>query len=681
MCFMALAHADSVPLGEVRFEGDLPFSESFARKRVDFPKGVVLDSEMAQAAAERLRISCLNRRYPLAHVSWQAVMMEEESPHLALIFLVEPGLRGRLQALRFEGNRALSADKLSEGLLVRKRSGLWARVTGRDILLPDLLGQDHDALLRHYQHEGYADASIGEPILEWVDALGGFRLTWPILHEGPSYRIGSVRFDGDVLTPIERLGSAVDAQVGDVYDHQQIELDAGNLIAACRQLGHAFAVADAEVTLDADSAQADILFRIHAGKRPKLRDIHVQGLERTNERIVLREISLAPGEVFDATALELAVARLSLLPMFSQAPVLLDGAAEDPYFDIIVDVQERKTGRFELGYAHDSDAGGAFQWQVLDRNLALRPWFRGQALQGTLGLTWGSSIVRIETGLRNPRIGHSFWDVAGQAFFEDQDYLSNYYSQRSHGGHLLFGRPLGKTQRLELGYETEVIALYDFDEEWLDVFEEFDENVRLTSVVALWRMNRTDTMFRPTRGFRLEAGLRAGSRALGGNTDVLRSRLTATGFVSPFWEHVTSLRLEASSVYPYGETEDVPAALRLHWGGSNNLRGFESRSVSPLDDDGVPVGGLSGWLAVFEHLVPIGSRLDLALYVEAGDVGPEAFVFTGDGPVANYGVGLLVRAHNFPVRLDFAIPFEVVANDRQNEKGKGRFSFSAGYRY
>jgi outer membrane protein assembly factor BamA len=72
-------------------------------------------------------------------------------------------------------------------------------------------------------------------------------------------------------------------------------------------------------------------------------------------------------------------------------------------------------------------------------------------------------------------------------------------------------------------------------------------------------------------------------------------------------------------------------------------------------------------------------RLDVSVYADAGDVGGEAWRFSGEGPVSNWGGGLVIRAENFPVRVDVAFPLETLEGDRANEPGGAHVSFSAGY--
>jgi outer membrane protein assembly factor BamA len=151
--------------------------------------------------------------------------------------------------------------------------------------------------------------------------------------------------------------------------------------------------------------------------------------------------------------------------------------------------------------------------------------------------------------------------------------------------------------------------------------------------------------------------------------------------LSPIFRHVLSLRGGITSVDPYGGTDEVALPLRTYLGGSRNLRGFEYHSVSPLDEAGRPIGGESAWWATAEYRIPLLRWLDIAIYADVGDVSMDAYSFSGDGPVSNWGIGALIQAEEFPVRFDLATPIQTIEGDRQNEKGKPHLSFSAAYRF
>jgi outer membrane protein assembly factor BamA len=121
--------------------------------------------------------------------------------------------------------------------------------------------------------------------------------------------------------------------------------------------------------------------------------------------------------------------------------------------------------------------------------------------------------------------------------------------------------------------------------------------------------------------------------------------------------------------------------LREWLGGVETLRGFEYKSVSPYSQEGIPVGGKSAWWAGAEYMIPLGKFLDLSLYYELGNVSPESWDLTSDYLASDWGIGLLARAENFPIRFDLAFPVQVPKGDMQNKQGDPLFSFSVGYTF
>lgn len=676
-----VAFAQAPLIGEIRFHGELPFSEAKARSLAALRVGWGFEPAKAQAAADRLRDACRNRDRPLATVTWRAEPPKERRG-VIVHFDVMAGPRGRLREVRFAGRESISAAALQSALAVLPPTGgIREYMTGRGALQVEKLIQDRQALLNRYRQFGHADAEIGPAELEWVKALGGFRVTWPIIREGPVYTLGFIRFATGALPAPKLLDSIIRLNAGDRYDPFKVESARQRLEEHYRDQGHAFASVRIEAARNAGAARIDLLISILPGLKPRLHAVRVGGNEKTDDLIIRREISLQTGDVFDHAALQLAQARLAGLPMFSDVKIDYLGGPESTDFDLDVKVRERKTGRFEMGYVYGEMEGGAVQLNILEDNLALTPPFRGRAYQGRLGTTVGSNIMRFEAGVFNPRTRLSYWNTDVSVFYEDNEYISEWYNQLSMGGSLMAGHPLGRRHMVSTGYAYTDYDLYDMDPEYEASLATPETDIRLTSWVLAWTMDHTDRAFRPTRGVRARANLQFGNRALGGDTDVIQTHAEATFYTSPYGEHVISLRAAMRSVDPYGDTETVAMPLRLYLGGANNLRGFEYRSVSPQDEESRLVGGESIWWATLEYLLPVHRRIDVALYYDVGDVAGSAYEFSGEGPVSNWGIGLLLRAENFPVRFDVAIPIETLDGDLNNEVGKPNLSFSAGYRF
>ena len=302
------------------------------------------------------------------------------------------------------------------------------------------------------------------------------------------------------------------------------------------------------------------------GSRPLLRQILISGNTTTAERIIRREIALQPGQRFELEAMQETMARLSALPMFSQVEVSSQGAPDLPFFDLGVEVVERRTGRVETGVVYGEAEGFAFQVNLIEQNLSLAPPFRGEALQANLGLTLGTEAIRGDAAIRNPRLLDSRWSLDIQASYEDSKTISDYYDQQTYPASLFVTHPLGRRQMLSTGYGVSGYDVYNLEETGEPLMEPSllnNQELLLTSWLFAWNMDYTDRTIRPTRGARLRASLGLGAQALGGDTDVIQTEVGASLFLSPIFRHVLSVRGGITSVDPYGGTDEVALPLRL----------------------------------------------------------------------------------------------------------------------
>ncbi len=96
---------------------------------------------------------------------------------------------------------------------------------------------------------------------------------------------------------------------------------------------------------------------------------------------------------------------------------------------------------------------------------------------------------------------------------------------------------------------------------------------------------------------------------------------------------------------------EVPASLRYFAGGDNSVRGYDFKSIGPVDKNGDVVGGRHLLVASLEYDIPFATNWDAAVFVDSGD----AF---NNRPNMKQSVGLGVRWHSpvGTIRLDLAFP-------------------------
>ena len=198
--------------------------------------------------------------------------------------------------------------------------------------------------------------------------------------------------------------------------------------------------------------------------------------------------------------------------------------------------------------------------------------------------------------------------------------------------------------------------------------------VWLSYLDPLITWDRRDHAFDPRHGFYLSLSLQGGGGPLGGDFDYVRALPDARVYTSFGEENALTLaaRLRTGELWPWsGNPDDSAVVTRFYAGGSNSMRGFSDRRLSPLllvpPPPGapnvqltVPIGGNGLIDGSLEARYSVTKSLRIAGFVDFGQVTYGRFT-PGDVPNVMWAVGLGVRLITpvGPIRVDLArrLPF------------------------
>jgi translocation and assembly module TamA len=183
--------------------------------------------------------------------------------------------------------------------------------------------------------------------------------------------------------------------------------------------------------------------------------------------------------------------------------------------------------------------------------------------------------------------------------------------------------------------------------------------------IVTW--DKRDKPLEPRRGYYASLSVQEGGGPLQGNFDYLRVLPDLRGYFS-FGENqglTLAARLRVGELWPTSGNPDSSAVVtRFYGGGSNGMRGFSERRLSPLLEAPapnstslitVPIGG-NGWFdASVEARYSLTSTVRLATFVDWGQVTTDLFGL-GDLPGVMWAVGLGLRYLTpiGPLRVDVA---------------------------
>jgi translocation and assembly module TamA len=173
-----------------------------------------------------------------------------------------------------------------------------------------------------------------------------------------------------------------------------------------------------------------------------------------------------------------------------------------------------------------------------------------------------------------------------------------------------------------------------------------------------WTRVRADNAIRPHAGSKLELELRAATDAVFSDTSFVQA--TAQG--KWIWSTERSRRFIVRG--RVGATlknafAELPPSVRFFAGGDNSVRGYDFKSLGPLDAGGKVIGGSDLAEGSFEFEQPLHGRWSLAMFVDAGNA------FEGSRLDAKRSAGLGGRWQSplGPIRIDLAHPFDDPTNN------------------
>lgn len=692
------------PVEQIAFTGNRAIPAEKLRRfiayEVGFRAGQRGDDVLLSLAAE-----AIERRYRDLNYALVRVDGTRDPATGVATFAITEGPLVNVRNIDFLGADSFGETELKKQIGTRIRWPL--KLFGRDGTLDERqLEADVASLQQFYRQEkGYFDARVGRRIV-WSPDLKEVQIEF-LVDEGPRYALGDIEFTGlDVVeeAALRAAIAAVDVAPGQPFDAEKIRRATREIVKAYVPFGRVYQSPGSGGTSDPDDLRirpvtdfrlepgiVDLTFAIDEGKPFEVGRIRVRGNDKTQDKVLLRQFDLAPGQVYDSEAVERGLRRLYGLDYFQQvrvSPLAPQAGFADEEFgrrDLLIEVEEKSTALLSFGGSVSSNGGVFGQIKYDQRNFDIFDFpesagdIFGEAFQGG-----GQRLtISLEPGTVRTNASINFFEP----YFFDQNLgfgATGYYRttrRREYrdtrgGGSIRLVPRIGRNLSTSISLRGEDVRIFDLDQPLADRAPEIVAargHTTLTSVGLSVGYQDVDSRVETSRGYGVDLGFE-GFGPLGGPTF---QRLTASGNVFvPVYEDdrerktVLEFRADGGAIY-----NDAPFFERFYAGGIGSIRGFRFRGVSPrsgIDDD--PVGGdysVTGTAAVGFPLV--GEGLRGVVFSDFGSVDDDASLTT-IRVSAGAGIRLKLEAvGNVPLAFDLAWPVNKRPEDEEQV-----FSFSLG---
>ena len=414
------------------------------------------------------------------------------------------------------------------------------------------------------------------------------------------------------------------------------------------------------------------------GNRFFVQRINIVGNTRTKDKVIRREVLIAPGDVFNTVRVETSKKRLENLGYFAKVETYPEDTGVAGRKDLTIEVQEKRTGAFSFGGGFstiDQLVGFA---ELTQGNFDLLNWpgFTGAGQKFRLRVQYGTARKDVILALTEPWLFDRRLSLGGQAFYSEANYLSSIYDQREYGFAIELRKPLNAFMYATLGYRLEDDEIFNVSS-GASALIQAQEGARLKSeVLSSLVFDRRDSPLLTRHGQRISVSPYVAGGFLGGDVQIYGFDLEASQYFHLWWDNILLFNGEVATVNTWGSGDHVPIFDRLFLGGSNNLRGFDFRDVGPKDEFGEPIGGKSLARATIEYTFPIVAKARGAIFYDTGFVHADAWDFSGDHVASDVGVGIRLDLPIGPLRIDYGIPIQ-----RDGNSSSGKFNFNVGYQF
>ena len=658
---------------EIEINGAEHVKPKRLRKEIKVKLNQAVDEQALEESREKIIEVYQGHGFNDVSVEFRVDPIDEKHGTARVVFTVNEGVKGAISQIRFEGNAHISQRTLRKEMKTRGRTPIYfLDKTGR--LDEVQLEQDLDKIREYYQNHGFIDVEVKE-VRKDRTPKGPMVITI-VISEGPQYHVRKLAVSGYQNTSEARIHALLKMKEGSVYSPKQLRDDAKALADAYGSGGYVDLVITPEGT-PAGPALIDVHYTIEEGTRSFVNRVNIEGNTRTKDKVIRREVLVAPGDVFNTVRVDTTKKRLENLGYFAKVETYPEETDIPGRKDLTILIQEKRTGSLSFGGGFstvDKLVGFA---ELTQGNFDLFNWpsFTGGGQKFRLRLQYGTERKDFILAITEPYFLDRRLSLSGQAFYNEANYLSSFYDQRNYGFSLEMRKPINAYMYGSLGYMLQDVDIFNVSISAPEFIQEEKGSFVESKIFSSLVFDSRDNPLLSRRGQRITFSPFIAGGFLGGDTQIYGLDLEGSQYFHLPKDLILLLNGEVATVSQWGSGDQVPIFERQFLGGSNNLRGFPFREVGPKEN-GEPTGGQSMWRTTVELTFPIIEKARGAVFYDMGFVNSDAWSFGFNHAASDIGIGIRLDLPIGPLRLDYGYPVM-----RDGYHGGGHFNFNVGYQF
>ena len=663
-------------IAQIDIEGAHEFTKDNLKdglKQAGISEARIYDKSLLDRAEKELKRQYTSRGYYGAVVKTTVTPLERN--RVSLRFDIDEGAVTKIADINIIGAKSFTEKQLRRELKLTT-PGWFTWFTKDDQYSKQQLTADLESLRSFYLNRGYLEFNIESTQVSITPDREKIYISI-VINEGPVYRVGTIKLAGDLIVPEPELNALILAKPGETFSREKVVESTKKITDRLGNDGYSFANVNPVPDLDREKRVASFTFFVDPGRRVYVRRVNIAGNQKTQDEVIRREMRQLEGSWYSLEKIARSKERLQRTGYFQDVNIetpQVPGTADQ--VDVNVTVTERNTGALSFGVGYSAAEKLTLQASVSQANvLGTGNQVAVQISSGAIDKVYSFSYV-------NP-----YWTVDGisrgfDIYQRDVDTSSlavAAYHTYSTGAGVRFGIPVSELNTVNVGFTAEHTRLTidaGAPPRYLDFVARFGEKTNTLRTNVSFSRDSRDSIIWPTKGWLNEVGLEIGVPP--GDLTYYRATYQSQYFWTP--QSLSFLTFMANGIVGYANGysgKPLPFFKNFYAGGVGSVRGFETASLGPRDENGDILGGNRQFIGNFEMLFPMPGykekNIRIAVFLDGGDVWGQDDRIRGTDVRIATGVAVSWDSPVGPLRFSFGNPVKKRPDDRVE-----RFQFQLG---
>ena len=614
----------------------------------------------------------------------------QERNRVAIDFYINEGSTARIKEVKIIGVTKFDEDDLLSRLDLKPTSFMswWNKDDrySRQVLTGDL-----EKIRSFYMDRGYLDFDIENTTVSISETKKNVYIAI-VIDEGDKYNFGDIKISGKFYPLKEESIFQNDIKTieGEVFSRKLLNQSTESINQELGNYGYAFSNVNPIPDVDKDNLTVAFNYFIEPGKKVYVRRISFIGNERTQDKVLRREMRQFESSYYDKEKIDQSTRRLKRTQYFEGVDiktVSVPGISDQ--VDLTVAVKEKNTGSVKLGAGASSDEGLVGSFSVTQANF-LGTGNTVSATINTSSVNTIYSISHIDPYFTLDGISRRLTAFMRETNTKDLD--TGQYDKKSYGLGVGFGVPMNEFDTVNIGFDVDMsdVTLVDSSpQRYKDYCKEVsggsnsgcDQNEAVLSLG--YTSDKRDSAIYPTSGYKYDVSSEITLPLLDMQYYQLNGKITDYQPLTK--KFVWGNKLNLGYAHSYGD-DPYPFFQNYYVGGSNSVRGYKAASIGKqfydeTQNDFVSTGGTTKIVASTSVLFPLPGgmfkdQVRLETFIDGGGVWEEDANIALDEMRFSAGLSVLWVSPFGPINVSFA---KALNSDAQDETEVFQFGMGTNF--